>query len=96
MKPNQKHDLARSLFGANRHREALACLQSLLGEHQSSPIWNDYAVICIALEKLDEAEAAFRNALSIDGENSQAAFNLGALHTTSPARTKRFLSSGRV
>src|SRR5258708_24406847 len=79
MTPKEKHGLAATFFAANRHEEALACLRSLLAEEESSSIWNDYAVIQFASGKFDEAEVAFRIALSIDTHNAQAAFSLGAL-----------------
>src|SRR5260370_2579315 len=79
MTPKEKHDLAATFFAANRNDEALTCLRSLLAEEESSSIWNDYAVIHFASGKFDEAEVAFRIALSIDTHNAQAAFSLGAL-----------------
>ncbi len=79
MTPKEKHDLAATFFAANRNDEALTCLRSLLAEEESSSIWNDYAVIHFASGKFDEAEVAFRIALSIDAHNAQAAFSLGAL-----------------
>src|SRR5712671_3919411 len=79
MTPKEKHDLAATFFAANRNDEALACLRSLLAEQESTSTWNDYAVIHFASGKFDEAEVAFRVALSIDTHNAQAAFSLGAL-----------------
>src|SRR5260370_16950841 len=96
MTPKEKHDLAATFFAANRNDEALTCLRSLLAEEESSSIWNDYAVIHFASGKFDEAEVAFRIALSMDAHNAQAAFSLAALlhHQSRLAEALPFLRQG--
>jgi GT2 family glycosyltransferase/glycosyltransferase involved in cell wall biosynthesis/2-polyprenyl-3-methyl-5-hydroxy-6-metoxy-1,4-benzoquinol methylase len=89
----EKHAMATRLFAAGQKPEALTLLRELIGEEASSEIWSDWAAVQFSLNCVGEADKGFRIALELDGENLQAAFNLGMLlcRGNSPAEARPFL-----
>ena len=79
MMAREKHAMATRLFATGQKTEALTLLRELIGEEASSEIWSDWAAVQFSLNSVGEAEKGFRIALELDGENLQAAFNLGML-----------------
>jgi GT2 family glycosyltransferase/SAM-dependent methyltransferase/glycosyltransferase involved in cell wall biosynthesis len=79
MTPGEKHNLALALFRNGHSAEALTILREVLGQQESSELWNDWAGIQHTLGHVEEAEAGFRMALQLDPDKLQAALNLGAL-----------------
>lgn len=65
---------ATELLAAGRLDEASRVLAAALAFHESSELWNDWAVVQLAL-----AERAFNCALMLDPWNGEAAANLGVL-----------------
>lgn len=59
--------------------EASCRLDEALRHEETSPLWNEWALVCTTQNRLREAEEGFCRALELDPHNADAAANLGAL-----------------
>ena len=76
---DEMHERGIELFEEGRFEEASQLISAALLDSETSERWNDWAAIVLTGGRVDEAEKAFRRALEMDSENSQAAANLGLL-----------------
>ncbi len=79
-----------------RHTEALAALKELLEINaESARAWNNVGVICMKLDRLDEAQAAFETAYRFDNSKAAPLISLGslALKRSDPGNALEYLQS---
>jgi len=79
MPQDNKHQRALELVAENQPEEAVKLLAEALGENESADLWNDWASVKVALGENEDALVGFERAVELDGQNAQAAFNLGLL-----------------
>lgn len=75
----EKHSIGVRLLGERRGAEASAILRAAFEEGQTSELANDWAVAEFSCGRAAEAEQGFKQALTLDTENTKAAMNLGIL-----------------
>lgn len=78
------HDGARYNLGIARqntgaHAEAIRCFEQLAARAPSADVWNNLGVSLQALDRLEEARAAFRKALALDAAHLLANTNLACV-----------------
>ena len=74
-----KHQQGIEQYHRGRFNEAVRLFSEALQEESTSELWNDWATANLALANVNDAEAGFRRALSVDPANAQAAANLGTV-----------------
>ncbi len=73
-----KHQQSLQYYQLGYFNDAVGLLGEMLGEQQTSELWNDWAAAQLARGRIAEAEMGFRRALDCDPRDAQAAVNLGA------------------
>jgi tetratricopeptide (TPR) repeat protein/sulfatase maturation enzyme AslB (radical SAM superfamily) len=73
------HQEAIQHYLQGKHEEALGLIELALKNEETSPRWNDFATMQLAIKNLEAAEAGYRRALELDPANQLAAANLVAL-----------------
>ncbi len=75
----ENHRLAVESYRKGKLNEAERFIGAALGQGESSEVWNDWAMVQLALGRQFEAEKGFRKALELNQDHRRAAANLGIL-----------------
>ena len=75
----ENHRLAVESYRKGELSQAEQLLGAALNQGENGQVWNDWAMVQLALGRQYEAERGFRKALQIDRNHTKAAANLGIL-----------------
>lgn len=79
MPQRTKQQRAYELMAKGQVKEAAECLHEALTENESCDLWNDWATVCVALGRVDDAQRGYERALELDPDNTQCHFNFGVV-----------------
>jgi SAM-dependent methyltransferase len=79
MLATEKHELAVELYGRGQLDLANRLMGAALCQEQTGEMWNDWAMIQLALGRQEDAERGFRHALKVDPSFSGATVNLAVV-----------------